>query len=485
LALTIYTILFLAPSKLFALPALSRVISRFIFFSPLALSILFYMCSLGNPKEAAIKTRFDEFLQLRATFMAATTGHQLQDSSTMKPTNPMSLLEDRFDKLLCLDLGRLSEKERKAIERQIVSWQPDDAVHACYICHEQFSYLLPRKHHCRLCGRIICHHCLIALNPLLDYPTPMPSYYTSQSDPELLTTFKEEEPLKSIPAIRSCLACYQALSFKLVDEKIYRPFFELYQRFFHEFILLKNLLLLYPDNLFMLQHDRPNRSASPAALSKYTELFDLSINLKTQIVNEFSQTDILLAQIEHTFLYPHTLLNQNSQKATNLPSSSYGAYSFQLQNFKKMIDRILDFYKRTLKLQKITFKTLPPLHALSPHTVSDEDVQRISLPDLSLGKLIQSSLDDPITSLKASNNETMSEEFNLSRLIPGSKFFSSLLGSPSREPLDPEYRSLLIEQRIQLYETLQDALRNDLSDRIQPLEAAIEEIDTLLRREFL
>lgn len=43
----------------------------------------------------------------------------------------------------------------RVYERTIVEWEEDDRVKACFQCSEVFG-ALNRKHHCRLCGRIIC-----------------------------------------------------------------------------------------------------------------------------------------------------------------------------------------------------------------------------------------------------------------------------------------------------------------------------------------
>lgn len=51
-------------------------------------------------------------------------------------------------------------------------------------------------------------------------------------------------------------------------------------------------------------------------------------------------------------------------------------------------------------------------------------------------------------------------------------------------PLDPEYRNLLIEQRIQLEDHVHNAVNERNFDHIGPLREAIDEIDRQLRREF-
>lgn len=44
----------------------------------------------------------------------------------------------------------------RAAEQRITPWQEDSAVSKCPFCHASFHPLTNRKHHCRLCGQIIC-----------------------------------------------------------------------------------------------------------------------------------------------------------------------------------------------------------------------------------------------------------------------------------------------------------------------------------------
>lgn len=40
------------------------------------------------------------------------------------------------------------------------TWMPDDASEKCLVCDTTFGRLSNRKHHCRLCGRLVCSGCL-------------------------------------------------------------------------------------------------------------------------------------------------------------------------------------------------------------------------------------------------------------------------------------------------------------------------------------
>ena len=44
------------------------------------------------------------------------------------------------------------------IEAEAPIWQPDSAAKNCTFCKGEFS-LLNRRHHCRLCGKLVCGNC--------------------------------------------------------------------------------------------------------------------------------------------------------------------------------------------------------------------------------------------------------------------------------------------------------------------------------------
>ncbi|KAJ4268434.1 hypothetical protein NW762_002497 [Fusarium torreyae] len=51
-----------------------------------------------------------------------------------------------------------SARQSTSSDPQRPRWQPDNEVTYCPICHTQFSFFV-RKHHCRKCGRVVCHAC--------------------------------------------------------------------------------------------------------------------------------------------------------------------------------------------------------------------------------------------------------------------------------------------------------------------------------------
>ncbi|KAI9593321.1 FYVE zinc finger-domain-containing protein [Syncephalis fuscata] len=72
------------------------------------------------------------------------------------------------------------QQVRKTIDQTIVTWEDDAAVDHCPLCGDVFKALVNRKHHCRLCGRVVCgqSHCsdvhTLTANGDLDGPVDDP-----------------------------------------------------------------------------------------------------------------------------------------------------------------------------------------------------------------------------------------------------------------------------------------------------------------------
>lgn len=48
------------------------------------------------------------------------------------------------------------KNQRKAIEQSVVTWEDDAAVPRCPFCKQEFGSWTFRRHHCRICGRVVC-----------------------------------------------------------------------------------------------------------------------------------------------------------------------------------------------------------------------------------------------------------------------------------------------------------------------------------------
>lgn len=79
-----------------------------------------------------------------------------------------NLLDTRWAALCSLH-QRASENASPPVlikkqEMEIVSWRSDSEATHCPLCFRAFQMFLSRKHHCRLCGQIICGECCLFLN---------------------------------------------------------------------------------------------------------------------------------------------------------------------------------------------------------------------------------------------------------------------------------------------------------------------------------
>jgi len=46
--------------------------------------------------------------------------------------------------------------QRKMLEQSVVTWEDDAAAPRCPFCKQEFRPLTFRRHHCRICGRVVC-----------------------------------------------------------------------------------------------------------------------------------------------------------------------------------------------------------------------------------------------------------------------------------------------------------------------------------------
>lgn len=45
---------------------------------------------------------------------------------------------------------------RKTLEQSVVTWEEDSKVARCPFCQQEFGSWVLRRHHCRLCGKVVC-----------------------------------------------------------------------------------------------------------------------------------------------------------------------------------------------------------------------------------------------------------------------------------------------------------------------------------------
>ncbi|KAL4226333.1 Rabenosyn-5 [Mactra antiquata] len=122
----------------------------------------------------------------------------------------------RLDKLISQDAPTDSGK-RKAFEKSVVMWMPDSDAKSCRYCGRSFN-LTRRRHHCRLCGGIMCDRCSHFLTHAYAKKLTNPSYnFDGDKDVGFLKRSGSNSSLNSLfstegdPHIRSCDECRKLL----------------------------------------------------------------------------------------------------------------------------------------------------------------------------------------------------------------------------------------------------------------------------------
>lgn len=146
--------------------------------------------------------------------------HKIRDSCVDRYVIETNKFLIRLDKLI-KDVP-LDPDKRKAQEKNIVHWIPDSYVKLCPGCARSFN-LSRRRHHCRLCGAIMCNNCSQFLEfssaKKLTYPsTSWETPVTSNSYSKSLQRWGSTSSILSLanqtgePNIRVCQDCMALLN---------------------------------------------------------------------------------------------------------------------------------------------------------------------------------------------------------------------------------------------------------------------------------
>ncbi|VDL71685.1 unnamed protein product [Nippostrongylus brasiliensis] len=81
---------------------------------------------------------------------------KIRDSSVNESAVRTNMLIIRLDRLI--NECPCDPSKRKEFERDVVPWTADSEALHCTRCAAKFG-LARRRHHCRLCGRVMCHQC--------------------------------------------------------------------------------------------------------------------------------------------------------------------------------------------------------------------------------------------------------------------------------------------------------------------------------------
>ncbi|ELW46963.1 Rabenosyn-5 [Tupaia chinensis] len=118
----------------------------------------------------------------------------------------------RLEKLTAFDRTNTESAKIRAIEKSVVPWVNDQDVPFCPDCGSKFS-LRNRRHHCRLCGSIMCRSCMELIS------LPLENKLTSASKDSLSAhTSPSQSPSSAQGSRRGSISSVSSVS-SVLDEK--------------------------------------------------------------------------------------------------------------------------------------------------------------------------------------------------------------------------------------------------------------------------
>jgi len=177
-----------------------------------------------------------------------------------------------------------TKMEIRAAEQRITPWEEDTAVSKCPLCASSFHPLTNRKHHCRLCGQIICsmpikHPHRMALCSILfvvDVQTRQVEevgegvdYGVRKRKISNVSTqqARQEEEDKFLKGVRICRNCRPILLRHQYEQQmqLVPPFVNLYENFIDLEMDIEESLPKFQELIMNLNHnDQPTKEASAA-----------------------------------------------------------------------------------------------------------------------------------------------------------------------------------------------------------------------------
>lgn len=201
----------------------------------------------------------------------------------------------------CLETNKLVLRLDKFINSQqdqseLVEWTADDLVKLCPYCAKSFT-ITRRRHHCRICGAILCHSC----SKFLSYgsacklvkPAKLYKDFYDRLEERLQDKYPEGEP------IRTCGDCLGLLDKRLqtIEDHYSQPIFhDFYEKLRNSMSEADNLVLSLEPGLDQRQLKRKIQDL------KY-EVAEMASKLKKLAEKETGKQEYLLKSIQDSLGY--------------------------------------------------------------------------------------------------------------------------------------------------------------------------------------
>ncbi|PHH82591.1 hypothetical protein CDD82_5516 [Ophiocordyceps australis] len=115
---------------------------------------------------------------------------------------PTTLAASNGGSLLAPVSSLMGQKDgRKLLEQSVVTWEEDEAVSKCPFCQQEFGSWTFRRHHCRICGHVVCADPLTACSSEVSLNIKSPS---SPRTEKALTNGESDQLHANIRMCRDC-----------------------------------------------------------------------------------------------------------------------------------------------------------------------------------------------------------------------------------------------------------------------------------------
>lgn len=189
-----------------------------------------------------------------------------------------------------------SKPQTRALEQTVVTWEDDARVLQCPFCQQQFSQYSFRRHHCRICGRVVCGdpttNCSTAVALNVDTRKHSSTHVTGVTNPATVTDNRSEKGNSQIGVdVRMCKDCQHTIFSKsdFARELALRP---PDQRAYENLIQFeRGIRLLTPKfQRLLLTLQDPDKPPSPSQLADATKV-------RKRLMEAFAQYDVAARRI--------------------------------------------------------------------------------------------------------------------------------------------------------------------------------------------
>ncbi|KJR84904.1 vacuolar segregation protein (Pep7) [Sporothrix schenckii 1099-18] len=182
---------------------------------------------------------------------------------------------------------------RKTIEQSVIAWEDDSKVARCPFCQQEFGSWTFRRHHCRICGRVVCADPQTGCSREVGLSVATRKRNISANPTEKLREQAEDKVDVDIRMCRDCNSTIfskrdfdAAAEYKPADQRAYETL-----RQFEWGI--RQLMPLFQRSLQSLQPDAPGSNRPPATRAQIQE----AAKIRKRLMDSFTKYNLAAVRL--------------------------------------------------------------------------------------------------------------------------------------------------------------------------------------------